>query len=237
VSAATASDLEEHLGINRRRIHVIHEGLDPVFCVSADATPRPADLPDRYLLFVSTLEPRKNLERILIAYDRFRSGRSAAGRPVPGLWLVGGRGWKDSGLRQRLEALVAAGAVHVEDYCDTDRLWELYGLARALLFPSLHEGFGFPILEAMAANLPVLTANVGAMAEVAGDAALLVDPCETTALVDAMTRLADDSDLRADLAARGRERVAVWDWERTAAATLDVYAEVLTRSRPGTRSI
>jgi glycosyltransferase involved in cell wall biosynthesis len=180
-------------------------------------------------LFVGTLEPRKNLERLLAAYALAR-GREASA-DFPGLLLVGGRGWKDSGLRRRMEELVASGHLEVRDYCDQTELWRLYRSSLALLFPSLYEGFGFPILEAMAAELPVLTADRGAMAEVAGEAGLLVDPDSTADLAAGIGRLADDARLRADLRRRGRARARDWSWERTAAATLAVYDDVL-RSRP-----
>lgn len=184
-------------------------------------------------LFVGTLEPRKNLPRILEAFRRFRDRAEAAGgSPPPVLSLVGGRGWGDSPLREPIRALTARGALRLEGYCQPARLWELYGAARALLFPSLHEGFGFPILEAMAAGLPVLTADRGAMREVAGDAALLVDPDDIEAIADGLARLDRDAALRARLIARGRERAREWSWERTAAATVGVYEELLAAPGP-----
>jgi glycosyltransferase involved in cell wall biosynthesis len=184
-------------------------------------------------LFVGTLEPRKNLPRLLEAYRRFRDQAEAAGGPPPpDLSLVGGRGWGDSALRGPLCALERRGALRLEGYCQPARLWELYGAARALLFPSLHEGFGFPILEAMAAGLPVLTSDRGAMREVAGDAALLVDPEDSEAIAAALVRLDRDATLRARLIARGRERAQAWSWERTAEATAAVYAEVVAAAFP-----
>ena len=190
---------------------------------------RPDDAP---FLFVGTLEPRKNLERLLRAYRRCRDERRDGARTTPRLVLVGGRGWKDSNLRTLIEGLRADGALDLHDYCDTDALWRHYGTARALLFPSLHEGFGFPILEAMAAGLPVLTADRGAMAEVAGDAALLVDPLQEAAIAAALHRLGDDAGLRQDLGRRGPARAREWTWERTAAATAQCYRDV----RQGDRS-
>lgn len=178
-------------------------------------------------LFVGTLEPRKNLEGVLRAYELFLEG---AGRPpgtCPRLLFVGARGWGDSRLRPAMQRLQAAGHLEVRDYCEPDQLWSLYRSAHGLLFPSLHEGFGFPILEAMAAGLPVLTADRGAMAEVAGDAALLVDPADPADMAAGMARLAWDGALRDRLVAAGRARARQWTWERTAAATCGVYGRVL----------
>ncbi len=188
------------------------------------STPRPGDAP---FLFVGTLEPRKNLEGLLRAYARFLAERDRDRRASPDLVLVGGRGWRDSGIREVLEPLNASGRVTVIDYCAPDDLWRQYQLARALLFPSIHEGFGFPILEAMSADLPVMTSDRGAMAEVAGDAALLVDPDSEADMVRGLHRLADDPSFREDLVARGRRRRDHWTWEATANSTVNVYRRVI----------
>ena len=108
----------------------------------------------------------------------------------------------------------------------------MYGSALALVFPSLLEGFGLPILEAMACGVPVLTSDRGATAEVAGDAALLVDPHDTGALHLAMSRLADEGPLRARLSAGGRQRAREWTWERTADLTTGAYREILRSPHP-----
>jgi glycosyltransferase involved in cell wall biosynthesis len=187
-------------------------------------------------LFVGTLEPRKNLVGLLDGYELFRGRRElrTPGAPVPPLQIVGARGWRNRRIRRKLASLRDRGWVSVTDYCEPDALWRRYRSARALLFPSLYEGFGFPILEAMAAGLPVLTSNRGAMAEVAGDAALLVDPVEPEAIAAALECFHADGRLLAELAARGCTRARSWDWRTTARATLAVYDEILKEGRAET---
>jgi glycosyltransferase involved in cell wall biosynthesis len=197
-------------------------------------TPAPPERTDEApFLFVGTLEPRKNLEGLALAYRDFVTERDRQGRSAPRLVLVGGRGWSDSGLRSVLAPLIDAGRVELADYCGPDDLWRWYGVARALLFPSLHEGFGFPILEAMAADLPVLTSDRGAMAEVAGNAALLVDPTSRADLVSALHRLADDRALGLTLVEGGRERLKVFRWSETARLTAETYHRVLADAAAG----
>jgi glycosyltransferase involved in cell wall biosynthesis len=224
-SEATAADVRGRFPAVARRVRTTPFGAPS--WVWSMPPPGPERRDDAPFLFVGTLEPRKNLERLLRAYRRVSQERRGRAQATPRLILVGGRGWKDSGLRALIETLRGDGSLDVEDYCDTDALWQHYGRARALLFPSLHEGFGLPILEAMAADLPVLTADCGAMAEVAGDAALLVDPLDEAAIAAGLARLCDDAPLRRDLACRGRERARQWTWQRTAATTAQCYREVL----------
>jgi glycosyltransferase involved in cell wall biosynthesis len=225
ISEATAADIRSAWPDIGPRVSVARLGL-PAWLRGREAAPvdRGCDAP---FLFVGTLEPRKNLERLMRAYATFRRQRREANRPAPRLVLVGGRGWKDSGLRALLEPLVAAGDVVVLNYCDQEELWRQYRLARALLFPSLHEGFGLPILEAMVAGTPVLTSDRGAMAEVAGDAAYLVDPTSEQALIEGLRRLTDDDELRRDLVARGHACWPRWTWSETARATVAAYREAL----------
>jgi glycosyltransferase involved in cell wall biosynthesis len=230
-SEATAADVREHFPDVAARVRTTPFGTPSwVWTMPPAPLTRPDDAP---FLFVGTLEPRKNLERLLRALRNCRQERRRRALTTPPLVLVGGRGWKDSGLRSLIEELQADGAVVLEDYCDTDALWAHYGAARALLFPSLHEGFGFPILEAMAAGLPVLTAGVGAMAEVAGKAALLVDPLDEAALAGALHRLCDEARLRDDLAGAGPAQARQWTWQRTAAATAACYHEMMGSDGPG----
>ncbi len=188
-----------------------------------------------FFLFVGTMEPRKNLVRLIDAYEAFIASdqvRKAHGDKVPDLVLVGGRGWKDSRLRGRIADLRAKGCLRVVDYCNLDDLWTLYCSALALVFPSLNEGFGLPILEAMAAGLPVLTSDRSGTAEVAGDHALLVDPENTGSIADGLARMAFDGELRAKLAAEGPDRARQWSWNLTADLTVSVYRQLLA-SGPG----
>jgi glycosyltransferase involved in cell wall biosynthesis len=193
--------------------------------------PPAADAP---FLFVGTLEPRKNLVRVLGAYEKLlqRCGAETWER-VPDLELIGAKGWNDSAIRRKLQNLLSTGKVRVLDYLDRDQLAGRYAAARALLFPSLHEGFGFPILEAMAAGVPVLTSDRGATAEVAGDAALLVDPTSEEAIVAGLERLITESGLSTELATRGKIQVARWTWKRTADLTTAVYDRILRSATSG----
>lgn len=223
-SAATANDVRASFPAVAALVHATPFGTPRWVEGRTVATERRPDAP---FLFVGTLEPRKNVAGLLKAYHRFRQERRGDGRMVPALHLVGGRGWLDHPIRDLLAPLVDAGHVVLLGYCGPEELWQQYRLARALLLPSLHEGFGFPILEAMSAGLPVLTANRGAMAEVGGDAALLVDPESTDALVDSLHLLVDDPTHGRDLVQRGFRRRRQFTWQRTASMTADVYRRVL----------
>lgn len=204
----------------------------PSWALQMAAEGPPAAPGEGPFLFVGTLEPRKNLARLLDAYRLFLERAPATAGPPPDLVLAGGKGWADAALEGPIRALQARGKLVLAGYCQPRRLWELYRSARALLFPSLHEGFGFPILEAMAAGLPVLTADRGAMKEVAGDAALLVDPEDVDAIASAMARLHAQPDLRGTLRERGWRRVKTWSWDRAAEATAGVYRQILDQARP-----
>jgi glycosyltransferase involved in cell wall biosynthesis len=232
-SAATAADVRRLHPAAAGRVEVTPFGL-PSWAARAAAgtgpTPAPGSGGRPRFLFVGTLEPRKNLVGVLAAYERFLQASDRPHEACPSLLFVGARGWRDSALRRAMEPLQEAGHLEVRDYCESGELWSLYRSAHALLFPSLHEGFGFPILEAMAAGLPVLTANRGAMAEVAGEAALLADPEDAGALAEAMRTLAWDDGTRGRLIAAGHRRAGQWTWERTAQATSDVYARVAARA-------
>ena len=180
--------------------------------------------PGAPFIFVGALEPRKNLLRILEAHEIY-GARHPDGRGAP-LTIVGAPGWRCRGILDALDRRIAAGQVEWCDYCSRPELAGIYGTAKALVFPSLHEGFGFPILEAMSAGVPVITSDRGAMREIAGGAAVLVDPMSTGDIADAMLKIDADPDFARRKAAAGLARVRDFDWSRTADATTDIYRQL-----------
>ncbi len=222
---AAADDIARALGIDRRKIRAIHHGVDPRFCGAADAAEsrrlrQAHGLPERYVLWVGQIYPMKNVGGLIRAFrrvrERFDCGLVLAGKPhlkaERDLALI-----ESCGLERDV---VRLGWVPDED------LPALYRQAAVFAFPSLYEGFGIPIVEAMACGCPVVTSNRGAPAEVAGDAALLVDPGDDASIADGICRVLGDGGLREDLVARGRRRAAAFTWEACAAETLALFREV-----------
>jgi len=208
-SEATARDCEEFLGLARDRIFVTPLGVDPSF-----ASPSPGPTP--YLLSVGTLEPRKNHRRLIEAYARL-------GTDVP-LHLVGKRGWQCDDVIEL--ARVTPGVEWKGHLPEADMRAELAG-ATALVYPSVLEGFGLPVLEAMAAGVPVVTSNVEPLRSLAEGAALLVDPLDVDSIAGALERVIDEEGVRGPLIERGYARAAEYTWAECARATQRAYEAVL----------
>ncbi|GAB6036723.1 hypothetical protein JCM15519_12820 [Fundidesulfovibrio butyratiphilus] len=184
---------------------------------------RPAALkdlePGGYWLSVGTIEPRKNQDKLFEALARLPGERP--------LVLAGGRGWLMDDVAGRLDDLGLSGRVRLTGYVSDAELAWLYANAFAFVYPSLFEGFGLPVLEAMSLGAAVVTSQASSLPEVAGDAALLVDPADPAAIAAAMARLEDDATLRASLAGRGQLRSARFRWSATATAALHAYRAAL----------
>jgi glycosyltransferase involved in cell wall biosynthesis len=220
VSQATRRDLLEATGVTEDKVRVVPEAPDPRYLLPPPpAEPGQSGRP--YLLCVGTIEPRKNLPAVFRALARLP-------RPErPELRVVGAPGL-DAGAIQALPARLGLnGDVRFLGRRPTEELVSLYAGALALVYPSLLEGFGLPVLEAMGAGAPVIASNRSSVPEVAGDAAILVDPEDESSIASALQRVATSPALREDLRARGRARVARFSWEQTARQTLDVFAEAL----------
>ncbi len=221
-SRATAEDLVARTRVDPRRIHVtplaatLPEGEREVDGVLARLKVR-----GPYVLFVGTLEPRKNLVRLVRAYRRV----AAAGLPHT-LVLAGPMGWGHDPLLREI-ALPGPGEIVLTGPLPEDELDALYRGASAFVYPSLHEGFGLPVLEAMARSVPTVTSRTSSLPEVAGEAALGVDPRSVSELADALRRVLTDTELAERLAAAGRARARGFSWEETARRTLDAYRGAL----------
>ncbi len=214
-SEATRRDLGEVYGTPPGKIRVIYPGVDSALERIADgdrldAVRRKYGLAGRYLLFLGTLQPRKNIARLVAAYAA--SGVSEQGVELA---LGGARGWL-------YDPTWTAGVPGVRElgYVDDADMAALYSGAEALVFPSLYEGFGFPVLEAMRCGAPVITSNTSSLPELAGDAALLVDPLDTAAISAAIGEIVGSRDRRRQLADRGRVQALRFTWESAARATL-----------------
>ena len=227
ISGATADDLHTAYAIDRRKIDVIYEATVPTAVVDAAAPPLPPQLRGSYALFVGTIQPRKNLVRLAQAYAQLVKSHG-----VPwDLVIAGGKGWLSDEVVRAIEDLALPERIHLLGYVPESQLPGLLQGAQLFCFVSLYEGFGLPILEAQAAGVPVMTANNSSLPEVAGDAAILVDPTDVDAIADAMLRLSRDEPLRQQLIVAGRANVARFSWQKAARATLAVLIEA-AQQRP-----
>jgi glycosyltransferase involved in cell wall biosynthesis len=213
VSESTREDLLRYYQLDPRRTVAIHSGVS----VPSPGSRVPG-LPSRYILFVSTIEPRKNLGVLLDAFERLKQRGAYSGALV----VVGRVGWKSEELVPRLRGR----DVHHLDYLSPDVLASVYSKADIFVFPSIYEGFGFPLLEAMAFGVPSIAARSSSLPEIGGDAALYFDPNDARELEKQIERLSDDPALREDLIVRGRRRAAGFRWDAAAARTFEVFRRV-----------
>lgn len=229
ISEATRRDLEHFYGTPSAKISVVYHGVHPRFQpISAratiNATLKRYHIDGAYLLFVSTVQPRKNVTRLLEAFAA--ASQMLPAGTLPTLVLAGKRGWLTEQIERRAAELDIAASVRFIGYVPDSDLPTLLSGALAYLNPSLYEGFGMSVLEAQACGTPVLASNVSSLPEVVGDAGILVDPYDVSALRDGILQMITDSDLRAQLRDRGLRRVAGWTWERTARQTLAILEQV-----------
>lgn len=224
VSHATAADLIRLYAVPPEKIRVVHEATTPLAQPSPDevaAVRHRYHLARPYGLYVGTIQPRKNLERLIRAYARL----AAAGDLGWDLVLAGKPGWLSNALFTLAHDLHIDDRVHYLGYVQDDLLPALMRGATFFSFPSLFEGFGLPLLEAQQLGVPVMTANSSALPEVAGNAALYVDPTDVDAIAGALLRLSQDEALRQQLIEAGYRNVERFSWERAAQETLAVLEE------------
>ena len=224
VSEATRQDAIEILGLDPARIRTIHNGVADAYFEARVPPPRRKP----YALFVGTIEPRKNVDRLLDAWEML----PARVRSDYDLLLAGGAGWRCEATIERLRN--SREGVYWLGYYPEPLLPELIRGAALLAYPSLHEGFGLPVAQAMACGTACVTSRVSSLPEVAGDAALLVNPESVEEICSAMLRLLEDSGLRSTLGAAGRERAErLFRWERAARLSLEFFHSITGRQRQG----
>ena len=233
VTEAVRAEVIADLGVPPERVTAILHGATPGFLPRKPAELKP--ILDRcglasgeYLLWAGAIEPRKNLIRLVEAVAALQARR----RGTPPLVLAGPSGWRNREIRRRMDA--ARPSVRYLGYVSSEDMAALMAGCAAFVFPSLYEGFGLPVLEAMACGVPVITSRGGALEEVAGDAAILVDPLDPEAIAAGIETVLDDAALRESLVKKGLARAAQFSWERTATETLRVYERAIeTRGRTG----
>jgi glycosyltransferase involved in cell wall biosynthesis len=224
-SQATRADLVRHYQADPARIVVVYPGRDESLTrvndpETVEAVKARYGIRGNYLLYVGTLQPRKNLVRLVEAFAQIQT-------PDLQLVLAGQKGWLYAGLLARVKTSGLSGRVIFTGYVADDDKAALLSGATALVYPSLYEGFGLPVLEAMACRTPVLTSDVSSLPEVAGDAAWLVDPLDTEAIAAGMARLVADAGLRHTLVERGALQIRQFSWARAAHQILAAIESVI----------
>ncbi len=224
-SQTTANDLQDILHVPQERIAVIPHGVEPV---QAEGAPEKRPARERpYFLAVGTIEPRKNFEGLIHAFSLFVHENHLSDHVD--LLIAGKKGWLYEPVLEAPHKWNVRDRVFLLEYVSKDELRTLYQNALALVYPSFYEGFGFPVLEAMAYGTPVISSTQGALQEVCGDAALLADPADFEAFSQHMTEIWEDGELRISLGQKGRDHAKCYTWEATAERTREVYLQVADR--------
>jgi len=227
ISESTKRDVVRLLGVSPEKVEVVYCGIDDAFHPLAEdqaaALRSKRGLPERFVLFVGTIEPRKNIGRLIEAYARLRSASSRGVKLVIG----GAKGWLYEDVFARVEELGLEGQVMFPGYIPASELPLWYNAAELFVYPSLYEGFGLPPLEAMACGTPVITANTSSLPEVVGEAGLTVDPLDVEGLAEAMRRVLGNEALQQEMRERGLQRAKGFSWMKTAQETMQVYKRAM----------
>lgn len=232
ISDNSRKDIMKIFGASGNKIKVIPCGLDPIFKVLKDnerltEVMAKFDIRGKFIFFVAQLHRRKNVIGLLEAYNKLKKERNLEHSLV----IAGGKGDGYEEICRYLSSNGLESSVKLCGCVTNEELLLLYSGADLFVYPSLYEGFGLPVIEAMACGTPVITSNVSSLPEVAGDAAILVDPYNVGEIADAIYRVIADKEMRKDLIARGLKRAAEFSWEKAAWETMKVFEEVYRETR------
>ena len=226
VSEATKSDIIKTFKVSSEKISVIYEGVTKEKCqLMAEGIAYKYDLKLPYILYVGTIEPRKNIERLVKAYKATVTKHSSLAKYQ--LVLAGHRGWNSAAVFKLLNDPVWNNRIKYLNYIPHNDKVSLIAGATVFVFPSLYEGFGLPVLEAMSLGVPVLTSNLSSMPEVVGNAALMVNPNSERSIAEGLAKLLKSNVLREQLAQAGLEQSKKFSWSKCARETMRVYQAAL----------
>jgi glycosyltransferase involved in cell wall biosynthesis len=181
-------------------------------------------LPDKFILYLGTIEPRKNISGLISAFEQIADKPELKDYE---LVIVGAGGWKNSEVYRAVKNSKYKNRIKLIGYIENSEKIYYYNLCTIFCYPSFYEGFGLPVLEAMACGAPVITSNLSSLPEVAGDAALLIDPAEENSISRAIITLASDEKLRELYSSRGVERAKMFSWQKSAVEYLEIFKSVM----------
>ncbi len=231
VSNSIKDDMQKFLNISNEKVDVVYSGLDARFFdepeISGARVLGKHDITKKYILFLGTIEPSKNIARLLEAFSKFKTSQKQknAGKFDYQLVLAGKRGWLSQEYHQIIKDLGISKDVVFTGYVIGDELVPLFRSAEFFVMPSLYEGFGMTVLEAFATQTPSIISNVASLPEIAGEAGYLINPMDTAELAIALEKFASEPELRKEYVEKGLEQARKFDWDKTARETLAIYAE------------
>ncbi len=228
VSESTRKDVKEMFGLDSDKLEVIYSGLDKRFFENSNGDRKVTDkygINKKYILFLGTLEPSKNISRLLEAFAQFKNKIKKSDFGYQ-LVLAGKRGWLSQEYAKLAKDLGIGSDIVFTGYVIGDELVPLFKRAEFFVMPSLYEGFGMTVLEAFATGTPAIISKVSSLPEIAGSAAYFVDPANTEDIANAMIKFAQDENLRNEYREKGLRQAEKFDWEKTARETLEIYQSV-----------
>ena len=226
ISESAKNDIIKNLGVSENKIEIVHPGIDlESYSKKYDKEElekirKKYNLPSKYILYLGTIEPRKNIERTIKAFIKYKKEVKDDLKFV----IVGGKGWKYDNIMKLIESM--GTDIIITGYIDEEDKVPIYKLAQIFVFPSLYEGFGMPILEAMAAKTPVITSNISSMPEVAGNAGMLVDPFNENEIFEAYKKILSDDELKKEMVQKGLEQAKKFEWKKSVEMLEKIYEEI-----------